>query len=965
MRIRTALVLVLLLAATVAGASTPAWLQRQTEHFTFIYREDRQYAVDELVTFAEEVYDEVTGFFESTPQHVPVVIFGETDQANGYYSPAPPQHIGLYLPQPTLPWLGARTESWLRTLFVHELTHYVQANYDRGLFYLVGTIFGRTLTGLSLGLTPLWHTEGLAVNTETIFTGGGRGRDPFFEMTWKAHVVEDRLYSLNQAGYDSHLAPRGRYYSAGYFIWDYLLEEYGRDYVVELSQSFARFPLFGVWGPIRRTSGTRMRELYAAIEADLIRRYADEAGQEPDPRVTPAARSDYYLPTQTERGLFVYRVRPDRTPGIVVFDVDTGREEPVLEMRMTDEASWSVTSDGGTIAFATYSVDGTYPDEQDIDSDLYLYETASGQITPLTEGGGYHQPAISPDGSFLVAVERHRGHHRLVRFDLAAGSDGGDETGAASSGGAGFSPRVLVAADRTRFYTPDVSPDGARVVVAANQQGRQQIMLVDADSGSSRLLPQPAGGAPYFPDFADSASLLYGSDATGSLELYRHRLDDDEIVRVADDPVGAFAGELVDDRLLVSVYTADGYAVRTTPARAGDPQPVASDRPTELAGIPSPPDAGGEPWTAWPKPAFWLPTFGLAGPGFDPSGIGAGPLVYGGDLLYRNSWQAAGIYYPALGQFDYLLGWTTTYGPLTVTASAESIYSVISAGPESLAYSKQFLHGGTLSYTILSRYRLGVTSRLAARVGATNSLLYASRSAFGAGDIASDTGPLLDTNRIVAGADLAASRSPLSSRRAFHAPGGLSGSLSAAVPFDAPSFSPGTLLTVFAGSANVGLGRTDHVITLAPTLTWSTNPLFASPVGLRGFGVETVHAASTGLRGRYGVSIDYRTPHLLVDLPLLPGVGITAFGFGLFAESTGGYEVAPAAFALDRVIGFGAEVTTVVTYWTPIPVTVGVAARVDASDPAAFSLRDDLTVYLNSSLIESIPRLPQYLSPQR
>ena len=950
MRLRICLVPALLFAATIVGASGLDWLHRDTEHFTFIYREAHQYAVDELVVYAEDVYDEVTGLFESTPERVPVVLFGETDLANGYYSPAPPQHIGLYLPQPTLPFLGARTGSWLRSLLVHELTHFVQANYERGLFYAIGTVFGRSLTGLSLGLVPPWHTEGLAVNTETIFSSGGRGRDPFFEMTYKAPIVEDRLFSLKQAGYDSHLAPSGRYYTAGYFIWDYLLEEYGREYVVELSEAVARFPLFGIWGPIRRTSGRRMRELYDAIEADLIRRYAQEARQSRDPRVTPATRSNYYLPTQTARGLYLYRTRPDRVPGIVLFDPDTGGEEQVLEMRLTDEASWSVTADGTTIAFATVDVDDTFPDERAIDSNLYLFDTGTREVSSVTTGGGYHQPAIAPDGSFLVAVERHGGYHRLVRIDLENAPPDGH-------------PSVLVETDRTRFYTPTVSPDGTDVVVAANQEGRQQLMIVDARSGSFRLLPQPSGGVPYFPGFADASTLLYGSDATGSLVLYRHSLRDDEIVRVADDPVGAFAGEIVDDRLLVSVYTADGYAVRSKPSEPADTAPIAARAPSELDPIPSPPRAEGEPWTPWPRPVFWLPTLALAGPAFDLAGLGAGPLVYGADPLARNTWQAAGVYYPALGQLDYLVGWTTDYGKVAASASAESRYSVVPLPDAEIVHAKQFRHDASLTYTLLSRYRLGVSRRLAVRIGATNTLVFASRSPFRAGAVAAGGGPDLEANRVVASADLLASRSPLSSRRAFHAPGAIAGTLSAAVPFEAPSFAPGTLLTVLAGSANVGLGASDHVVTVGPALTYSTNVLFAAPVGLRGFGAATAHDASNGLRGRYRVSLDYRTPHLLVDLPLLPSVGITGFGFGLFAEVVGGYDVAPAAFALERQVGMGAELTTVVTYWTAIPLTLGVAARLDPTDPEAFSFPEDVAVYVNSNLLESIPRVPQYLSP--
>jgi hypothetical protein len=964
MRVRTGALALLFVVASFAGATDHGWLSAKTEHFTFIYRPEHQSAVDELAAFAEDVYDDVCRLFGSTPAHVPVVLYGETDLANGYYSPAPPQHVGLYLPQPTLPFLGARSESWLRGLLVHELTHFVQANFDRGLFHLTGTLFGRTLTGLSLGLVPLWHTEGLAINTETVFTAGGRGRDPFFEMTYKAPVVEDRLFSLFQAGYESHLAPRGRYYTAGYFIWDYLQREFGQEYVVDLSTAVARFPLFGIWGPIRRTTGSRMRDLYDTIEADLIRRYADDARIDPARRLTPEVRSDYYLPTQTSRGLHLYRIRPDRPPAVVILDPESGTERAVLTMRLTDEASWSVTADGSVIAFATPEIDYSFPDEPAIRSNLHILDTDSGQITPLTAGGGYHQPAISPDGSFLVAVRRDEGYQRLVRFEL-----GDHETAEVRErGGAPDDhPREisLVEGDRIRFYTPTVSPDGATIAVAANQRGLQQIMLVDAARGNYTLLPHPEGGVPYFPSFADDDTLLYGSDRGGALALYRHSLANDEVVRVATDPVGAFAGELVGDRLLVSVYTADGYAVRTAVVPEGGEHsaaavPVSAPRPLEE--IDPPPAVTGASYTSFPSPAFWLPMPGLAGPGFDPSGLGVGALVYGADYLSRHAWQTSLVYFPALAQLDYAIAWQTTYGRTGFSVAADSAYSVFDAGEGERVHAKVLSHGGTLTRTFVSRYRLGVSSALAGRVGLTHSLVYLSPQRFPVTGALTGDVPL-ELNRFVAGADIFAARTPLSSQRASVAPGGLRGSLSVAVPFDAPSFSPGSLLTAFEGSANLGVGRSDHVVSFAPRITFSTNPAFASPVDLRGFASRTVHAGEDR-RGSFGLDVDYRAPRLLVDLPLAPSVGITAFGFGLFAETTGVYDPAPATVVFDPAIGLGAELTTVFTYLAPLPVTLGVAFRVEPTDPGAFSLLRDVTIYVESDLIESIPRLPQYLVPE-
>jgi hypothetical protein len=272
------LVFVLLLLAAAVTASpadrspgAPGWFSVSTEHFTFIYRQPHQSAVDELVDVAEEVYEDVTGLFQSYPEHIDAMVFGETDLANGYYTSAPPQHIGLFVPQPTMPFIDTGARSWLRLLLTHEVTHLVQANYQPGLFDVIGTVFGRSLTGFSMALAPLWLSEGIAVNAETVFTEGGRGRNPFFEMQYKAPAIEDRLWSLSQSGYDSHLAPVGRYYVAGYFIWDYLMREYGPEVTARFMGNFSGFPLFGVWWPVERTTGKTMGEIYQEATEEIGR----------------------------------------------------------------------------------------------------------------------------------------------------------------------------------------------------------------------------------------------------------------------------------------------------------------------------------------------------------------------------------------------------------------------------------------------------------------------------------------------------------------------------------------------------------------------------------------------------------------------------------------------------------------------------------------------------------------------
>jgi hypothetical protein len=217
---------------------------------------------------------------------------------------------------------------------------------------------------------------------------------------------------------------------------------------------------------------------------------------------------------------------------------------------------------------------------------------------------------------------------------------------------------------------------------------------------------------------------------------------------------------------------------------------------------------------------------------------------------------------------------------------------------------------------------------------------------------------------VTIGADLSLSRTPLASQRAYLAPGAIAATLSVSAPLALPDVVPNAAVVRASGTWNIGIAGSDHAIALSPQASYATDVLLAAPYNLRGFGARTDHTASAGLKGTYRLSLDYHPPYLLTDVPLFASVGITALGFGVFAEATGGYSVEAPSLAPDREIAFGAEFTTVVTYWEQVPLTIGLAARIDPTRPGSFSFPGDVALYFESDLLESIPVVPQYLLSQ-
>lgn len=946
MRRLSQVILLCVLLASAASADGLRWYSVETEHFRFIYRPDHRSAVDELVTYADEVYNEVAAFFGSRPEPIDVVIYGETDLGNGYFSPLPP-HIGLYVAHPTLFQVVLRDESWLRTLFIHEVTHYVHLYYRHGLLDALGTLFGRSARGATSIMQPVWWTEGLGVYLESELTSGGRLRNPFFEMEYKAAVIEDRLWTLFQSGYDSSGAPLGRYYNAGAFIVDSLIDRYGEDFVTKTLEDFTSFPFFGIWGPIRRLTGARMLEIYDQIEADLRGRYAEDAAIPAAPRLSPEGRGDYYAPVATERGLYLYRIRPDVRPAIVRFDPQTGEETPLVEVRLPDHASWSVTPDGATIAFASVTTDRTFPSELARDLDIYLHDVATATTRQLTTSGGLHHPAIAPDGERLVAVQRRGSYHRLVLLDLPV-----------AGGEARIKPIVEI--PMTRFFTPAFSPSGRSVVAVANQRGDQRLVIIDLEHGEWDVLARPEGdGVPVFPVFLDESTLLYGNDRGGSLALYRHEIGGDRITRVVRDPVGAYAGVMTPQGVAVASYTSDGYTLRLADSASmsrGEPVPAVTPPPFAELEPPAPVD--GRAYTPRAAPAFWLPTAGVAGPGLELQGLGIGALIFGANSLGsiaglpQTTWLTSAVVYPGYSQIDYTVQLSSGFGAWSFAVQSQSTFTVSSTAGTS---SKLFSSSASLRWQPIDRFYLDRWTEGYAELSASQSLLFQADQPFVVGDAMSGRAPL-GSNRIVPQLTIGGLTYERPAERAAVPPGALSAAVAAAVPFNASGSGPEGLLTALAARYTLGIAATSHVVSVSPQATYATSPEVASALPLRGFAAGTSQE-TTERRGRARLALDYQTPRALIDLPIHPSAGLTSIGFGAFVEATGSFDPSEGA-SIDPAIATGMQATAVLTVATAsFPVTIGLSVRIDVTNPGSVE-NDDVRLYVQSDLLQSIPGLP-------
>mgnify|MGYP006274975291 FL=1 len=670
------------------------WSEVSTEHFRFVFEERDQEAVAELIAVAEPIYDRVTDGIPVPDSPIPVVVFGRTDQANGYFTSAPQSHIGIFVAPPTGYWLGLRNDSWLETVFLHELVHFLHLRWNDGFFADLSELFGSAALAPLSGSYRGWAIEGPAVFLETALAPGGRGTNPFFEMYAKALVYEDAFFGLEKAGYGAPAPPRGRIYLAGYLVIDYMVDTYGPAVMVEIQERVVSNPLLGLDHAIAEVTGSTAEEIYAEMLDRLKAYYGDaaEAGigsgaTSGEPAISPAPGDfrravaspgvgNYSLPVSAAAGLVTYRTRLDTPPALVVIDPSARQGETVagetvlLEAALSDPDSFAASQDGETIAFTAYVGRQTDPTGRALDSGLYLYDVDSqGPPRRLGTESGYFHPRFAPDGR-VFALQRRGTYRDFVEVDRRTGQS-----------------RVLAEADGRLFFHPTISPDGRTAVMVGQSPGAQRLYRVDLrgetrpqdtndDGGATAVEELPPEMTPYYPRFMPNGNLWFSSDLTGELAVYSLDLDSGSVEQVVTDPVGAYGALYLPgspSQVLYAAYRADGrrlfVADRTDLGNAhavanGEPGAgTAVDRraaglvnvgPREDAGSFDPVATALQPRTFVdvPLPRLWYPRPDLLLLSEKPAdwypGIGLGLMGWG--LFPGSSFAVEGIVYPQIGQ---------------------------------------------------------------------------------------------------------------------------------------------------------------------------------------------------------------------------------------------------------------------------------------------------------------------------
>lgn len=564
-------------AATLFSPDT-RWHTLATPHFRVNYPDGLEDVARRAAVFAEEAHARLVPWMKTIPaQPTELTLLDHEDEVNGFAFPYPNNQIFVYVTSPSQDFHDfGRYESWLKTVITHEYTHVLHFETVGGLVAAIDKVFGRVFFPNLIPGQPFFLIEGLAVTGETAFTQGGRGHSSSYEMVLRAGALDGKLLTLDQVGgYHSMTWPGGAgVYIYGTHFYKFLTARYGPESGRRVAEIYGAEPWFGIDAAFHKAIGRDLYQVWEEFIRHLERRYQVQAAQIRQNPLTPyrpiTSGGRYHRhPAFLPDGRLIYAEATGHGWGQVkVLEPapagsgsagDLPRFDPARATALFAKGplgSMSMTSDGRWIFFGA----GHQRDRYHFHDELYRYDTRDRACVRLTTDQRASDPAVSPDGTQVMAVLNHQGRNDLAVFDP----------------GGTLLRRLTRSGDGTRIGGLKWSPDGRWVAASVWHDGWRDLYLVDPASGEMTPLWRDAA-SDFNPAWTrDGKWLLFSSDRTGVFNLHAVRMADRQVFQVTNVLTGAFEpAPSPDGRILAfTVYTSDGYEIATMPFRPDEWRPA-------------------------------------------------------------------------------------------------------------------------------------------------------------------------------------------------------------------------------------------------------------------------------------------------------------------------------------------------------------------------------------------------------
>lgn len=481
-----------------------------------------------------------------------IVLQTQTTISNAYVSLAP-FRSEFYL-TPSLNNFDEGSLNWAEGLAVHEFRHVQQFNnFRNGISKAAYYLFGdEGLLVAENAAVPDWFYEGDAVYNETITTNQGRGRIPFFLNDYKSLWLYNKQYSWMKLRNNSMKDYVPNHYPLGYLMVNYGREKYGLDFWTKVTHDASAFK--GLFYPFQRAIKKYSGVDYKTFREDAFEYYKKQRGITGGE--SHAASTDGVVDITTLNTKFVtnyffpYRVTKDS----LVYLKTSFRQRAAF---MISDASGEhhlrtrdISTDeqfsyrNGKIVYAAYEPDPRWG-WRDF-SVIKILDVHTGEQRTVAHRTKYFTPDISPDGSKIAAV--------LVM-------PGGTSELHVLDANNGTIVQQFRSAEISVFTDPKFIDENSLITAVRLNDGRMALALAKIGAGSIERLTMPSYGIMGYLSIQNGV-VYFSASFSGNDELYALELASKKISRLTNTSLGNYFVNAYGDKLTWSGFTAEGYQLK-------------------------------------------------------------------------------------------------------------------------------------------------------------------------------------------------------------------------------------------------------------------------------------------------------------------------------------------------------------------------------------------------------------------
>jgi len=530
------------------------WRYIDTSKFRIVFPSEITKEGQRLANILEYIYPKISS---NTTKMERLTLFLPNSGifSNGYIQLAPQK--GEFFSTPPQSNFTGNTE-WYSALSLHEGKHVDQFDrLNRGFTKLGDIIFGdlgRAL--LSFLSVPTWFWEGEAVNTETIYSSGGRGRMPSFSMGTRSIVLSGKKFKYIKSYLSSYKDHIPDIYRLGYFITTYMANNFTKnriDNVLRISSNYSFYP-FIFSSALKKETGLNIKELYDQVMKDLHSKWSNSDSKlhlTKFRRINTLQKKGWTLYTSAkimENGDLISQKYGISTPIRLVKISPDGTEEKITGFRPVSHIYNILSTSKNKIVWNEPVRDPRWGKRSY--SEIVIYNISNKKRKRLTKRTRYFSPALSPDGELIASIH----FSKLRRSSLVILNSGN-----------GNVINEYSLPDNSFLLTPSWDEDGDTIALIRMKNGKQAIVVFDLIKKTFIDILPLSGNSYSTPVFFDNY-IIYNSPYSGIDNIYAVEIKTGDQYRITSSRFGAFFPAIHNDRktLIYSDYNINGMDIVST-----------------------------------------------------------------------------------------------------------------------------------------------------------------------------------------------------------------------------------------------------------------------------------------------------------------------------------------------------------------------------------------------------------------